>query len=62
MVDSVDLTKDNISNVRLTFPSKNFKSVSKDAKGLISYLLTREQRCVCEGCVGGVGGVGGVGV
>ena len=48
LVDSVDLTKDNICSVRYTFPSKNFKAVSVRVKEMISGLLVGDQRLVVE--------------
>ena len=44
LVDSLDLTKDNICSVRYTFPTKSFKGVSDAAKQLIAGLLVKDKR------------------
>lgn len=44
LVDSLDLTKDNIVNVRFSFPVKSFREVSEGAKQLCSQLMVREKR------------------
>lgn len=46
LVDSLDLTKDNIVNLRYSFPNKNFKDVSEEAKQLVSQLLVKDKRSV----------------
>ena len=46
LVDSLDLTKDNIINTRLSFPAKTFRGVSESAKDLIAKLLVKEKRSV----------------
>ena len=46
LVDSLDLTKDNICSGRYSFPAKHFKAVSETARGIISGLLVGQQRLV----------------
>ena len=50
LVDSLDLTKDNIVNSRYSFPIKVFRDVSESGKEFIAKLLT-EKRCVFFGHV-----------
>ena len=44
MVDSIDLTKENIKQARLTFPSRLFRGVSEDGKDLIGKLFVGEKK------------------
>ena len=43
-MDSLDLTKDNIVNVRYSFPVKAFREVSEEAKDLLTQLLVKDKR------------------
>lgn len=43
LVDSLDLTKENIKKVRLSFPTRMFKGVSEESKHLVSQLLQKDQ-------------------
>ena len=52
LVDSLDLTKDNIVNLRYSFPVKYFRDVSEGAKELLRQLLVSDKRSVTtEGSV-----------
>ena len=44
LVDSLDLTKDNILSVRYSFPVKHFREVSNSAKDLISKMIVKNKR------------------
>ena len=44
LVDSVDLTKDNILSVRYSFHVKYFKEVSSNAKDLVAKMIVKEKR------------------
>ena len=44
LVDSLDLTKDNILSVRYSFHVKYFKEVSSNAKDLVSKMIVKEKR------------------
>jgi len=43
LVDSLDLTKDNILSVRYSFPAKYFREVSNSAKDLISKMIVKNK-------------------
>ena len=46
LVDSLDLTKDNICSGRYSFPGKHFKTVSESGRDIIAGLLVGDQRLV----------------
>ena len=46
LVDSLDLTKDNICSGRYSFPGKHFKTVSERGRDIIAGLLVGDQRLV----------------
>ena len=49
LVDSLDLTKENICSCRYSFPAKHFRTVSETAREMISGLLLGDQRWVVLG-------------
>ena len=53
LVDSLDLSQDNIRSARYSFPPRAFGEVSEPAKDMVSKLLLRDPRCVST-CAWGV--------